>query len=458
MTLKIAVIGCTHAGTAAVKTIAEQHPQAKVTVYERNDNISFLSCGIALHVGGVVKNAEELFYSNPEQLAGMGIHTRMRHDVLEVNTKAKTLKARNLETGELVEDDFDKLVVTTGSWPIVPQMEGIELDNIQLCKNYGHAKEIIERATDAQHITVVGAGYIGIELVEAFRDQGKQVTLIDNMNSVMAKYLDREFTDLAETELLRKGVRLALGRTVTGFGGENGKVREVRTTKGNLTTDMVVLCIGFRPGTDLFKGQLEMLPGGALVVDEYMRTSHPDVLAAGDSCAVRYNPTGKDAYIPLATNAVRMGTLVGLNLLEPIVPYTGTQGTSAIKLFDWNIASTGMTEAAALAAGMNVKTITINEQNRPEFMPTYENVMVKLVFETNGRIVGAQVMSKADMTQAANTLSVCIHNRMTVKELAFVDFFFQPHYNKPWNVLNTAGLAAMAALEKARKATKPDVA
>ncbi|GGG83102.1 NADH dehydrogenase [Paenibacillus radicis (ex Gao et al. 2016)] len=453
MTLKIAVIGCTHAGTAAVKNIAAQYPQAQVTVYERNDNISFLSCGIALHVGGVVKDAGGLFYSNPEELAQLGVLTRMRHDVLAIDVKAKTLKARNLDTGELVEDNYDKLVMTTGSWPIIPQMEGIELGNIQLCKNYGHAREIIARANDAQHITVIGAGYIGIELVEAFRDQGKEVTLIDNMDSVMAKYLDREFTDLAGKELQERGVQLALGRTVKGFEGEDGKVNKVLTTNGSFDTDMVVLCIGFRPGTDLLKGQVDMLPGGAILVDDYMRTSNPDVMAAGDSCAVRYNPTGKAAYIPLATNAVRMGTLVGMNLLTPIVRYQGTQGTSAIKLFDWNIASTGMTEAAALAAGMNVKTITIQENNRPEFMPTYEDVLVKLVFENDGRIVGAQIMSRADMTQAANTLSVCIHNRMTVQELAFVDFFFQPHYNKPWNLLNTAGLAAMALLREQQAQT-----
>lgn len=455
MTFKVAVIGCTHAGTAAVKSIAAQYPDAEITVYERNDNISFLSCGIALHVGGVIGDAKGLFYSSPEELARLGVVTKMRHEVLEVDVQAKTLRARNLESGEEFGDTYDKLVVTTGSWPVVPRMEGIGLENIQLCKNYGHAREIIARAADAERITVIGAGYIGIELVEAFRDLGKDVTLIDNMDRVMAKYLDPEFTALADNELRERGVRLALGRTVEGFRGANGKVREVVTTGGTFETDMVVLCIGFRPGTDLLKGQVDMLPGGAILVDDYMRTSHPDVLAAGDSCAVRYNPTGEAAYIPLATNAVRMGTLAGLNLLKPAVRYQGTQGTSAIKLFDWNIASTGLTEAAAAAAGMKAETVLVHENNRPEFMPTYDDVMLKLIFEAEGgRLIGAQVISKADMTQAVNTLSVCIQNRMTVQELAFVDFFFQPHYNKPWNLLNTAGLAAMKRLNEAAVAAK----
>lgn len=440
--LNIAVIGCTHAGTAAIVNIAKLYPEAVITVFERNDNISFLSCGIALHVGGVVQRAEELFYSSPTQLAELGVTTLMRHDVLSVDTDAKLLRARNLETGEEFQHHFDKLVVTTGSWPIIPKMDGIHLDNVMLCKNYNHAQAIIEKAKDARRIAVVGAGYIGIELVEAFEMLGKEVTLIDNMDRVLYKYLDKEFTDVTEQDLQAKGVELALGQTVQSFAGnEKGKVTTVMTNKGQYEADMVVLCIGFRPNTELLKGQVDMLPNGAIMVDEYMRTSKADVFAAGDSCAVHYNPTGEHAYIPLATNAVRMGTLVARNLLQPTVKYLGTQATSGIKIYDYNIASTGLTETAALAAGMNVKNVTIEDNYRPEFMPTYEKVTLKVVYKADtGVIVGAQIMSKADLTQSINTMSVCIQNKMTMDQLAFVDFFFQPHYNKPWNLLNQAGL------------------
>lgn len=445
MTTKIAVIGCTHAGTAAITNMAKLYPDAQITVFERNDNISFLSCGIALHVSGIVKDAKGLFYSSPEQLAELGVTTLMRHEVLAVDTDAKTLKARNLETGEEKEHAFDKLVVTTGSWPIIPQMEGIGLENVVLCKNYHHAQTIIEKAKQARRIAVIGAGYIGIELVEAFEMLGKEVTLIDNMDRILYKYLDEEMTDVTEHAFKEKGVELALGQTVTSFeGDENGRVTTVKTTKGTYEADLVVLCIGFRPNTDLLKGQVDMLPNGAIIVDEYMRTSKPDVFAAGDSCAVHYNPTGEHAYIPLATNAVRMGTLVARNLMGPAVKYLGTQGTSGIKIYDYNIASTGMTETAALAAGMNVKKVTIQDNYRPEFMPTHEPVTLKVVYDAaDGRIVGAQVMSTIDLTQSINTLSVCIQNGMTMEELSFVDFFFQPHYNKPWNLLNQAGLQAM---------------
>ena len=444
--MKIVVIGCTHAGTAAVTQMAKLYPEAQITVYERNNNVSFLSCGIALHVGGVVQDAGQLFYSSPEKLTELGVRMKMRHDVLAVDTAKHTVRVRDLETGEEREDAYDKLVLTTGSWPIIPRMEGIELENVLLCKNYAHAQTIIRKAENAKRIAVVGAGYIGIELVEAFEHLGKEVTLVDATPRVLFKYLDREYTDLVEEEMRARGIRLALGQGVTAFKGEDGRVTRVATTEGEYEADLVILCIGFRPNTDLLKDQVEMLPNGAVIVDEYMRASCPDVYAAGDSCAIRYNPTGRHAYIPLATNAVRMGTLVARNLLKPTIKYMGTQGTSGIKLFDFNIASTGLTEQAALDAGLNVKSITINEPYRPEFMPTYEKALLKVVYEEDGgRIVGAQVLSKADLTQSINTLSVCIQNRMTMDELGFVDFFFQPHYNKPWNLLNQAGLQAYHA-------------
>ncbi|CAH0346309.1 FAD-dependent oxidoreductase [Bacillus sp. CECT 9360] len=442
--MKVAVIGCTHAGTAAVTNIASLYPKAEITVYEKNDTVSFLSCGIALYVGGVVDDAQKLFYSSPEQLENLGAKMNLKHEVLSVDTEKKTLRARNLVTNEEVFDTFDKLVMTTGSWPIIPNLEGRELENVVMCKNYAHANAIIEKAKDAQNVVVVGAGYIGIELVEAFEMNEKNVTLIDTTERVLNKYLDSEYTEVIEKDLQERGVRLALGQTVTRFEGSNGKVTKVLTTEGEYEADLVIMCIGFRPNTDLLKGQVEMLSNGAIIVDEYMRTTKPDVFAAGDSCAIHYNPTGKHAYIPLATNAVRMGTLVAKNLVKPSPRYMGTQGTSGIKIYDNNIATTGLTEASAESMGMNVKSVTITDNYRPEFMPDFEQVTLKVVYEEEtDRILGAQIMSKADLTQSINTLSVCIQNKMTIEQLGFVDFFFQPHYNKPWNFLNQAGLQAL---------------
>jgi len=441
--MKIVVIGCTHAGTAAILNSSKLYPDAKITVYERNDNISFLSCGIALYVGGIVKDPQGLFYSSPEKLAQLGVTTKMSHDVKDIDFDNKKIRVVDLKTKEEFEDTFDKLIITTGSWPIIPNIEGIDLDNILLSKNFYHSNTIIEKSKSAKNIVVVGAGYIGVELVEAFEMNGKNVTLIDSLDRMLSKYLDKEYTDITEKELTDHGIKLALGETVNKFVGEDGKISKVITNKGEYEADLVILCIGFRPNTDLFKGKLDTLPNGAIIVDEYMKTSKDDVYAAGDCCSVIYNPTGKHEYIPLATNAVRMGTLVARNLVNKTTKYMGTQATSGIKIYDYNIAATGITETSAKNFGIDVLSVTIEDNYRPEFMPTFDSAKLKIVYDKNSRVIlGGQILSKADLTQVMNTLSVCIQNKMTIDELAFVDFFFQPHYNKPWNLLNIAGLSA----------------
>jgi NADPH-dependent 2,4-dienoyl-CoA reductase/sulfur reductase-like enzyme len=445
--MKVAVIGCTHAGTAAVKTILKENPNAEVTVFERNDNISFLSCGIALYVGGVVKDEKGLFYSSPAELSKMGADIRIRHNVKQIDTEAKKVIAEDLTTGKEVIVSYDKLVNTTGSWPIIPKIPGIESKNILLCKNFEQANEIIRQTKDANKIVIVGGGYIGIELVEAFHESGKQVTLIDGLDRILNKYLDKEFTDVLEDDLRKNGITLALGQTVKSFtANSNHEVASVVTSEGEYEADMVILCVGFQPNNELLKGKVNMLPNGAIVVDEYMRTSNPDIFAAGDSCAVHYNPNGQSAYIPLATNAVRMGMLIGKNIVEPKVKYRGTQGTSGLRLFNYNIGSTGVTTCSASQMGLKVRSVILKDNYRPEFMPTNEELLMQLVYEEGtNRIVGGQVMSKYDITQSANTLSLAIQNKMTVEDLAYVDFFFQPHFDRPWNYLN---LLAQAALEQ----------
>jgi len=443
--MKVIVIGCTHAGTAAVKTLAKLNNNIDITVYEKNNNVSFLSCGIALYVGGIAKDVNKLFYSSPDELTSLGAKMFMEHEVLEINPEKKHVIVKDLKTGTEKVDNYDKLVMTTGSWPIVPPIEGINLDNILLSKNFNQANEIIAKAKDVKHITVIGAGYIGVELVEAFALNGKQVTLIDGENRILNKYLDKEFTDLVETEFKARNIELALQQTVVKFAGnEQGQVTKVVTTKGEYSTDLVILCVGFRPNTALLKGKVDLLPNGAIKINEYMQSSDPDIYAAGDSCAVNYNPTGEKVYIPLATNAVRMGTLVGYNLAGQKLKYIGTQGTSGLHIFGYNMASTGLTEVSANAAGIAYEKVEIAENNRPEFMPSYDQVLLKVLYDKNTRrILGAQIISKADLTQMINTLSVCIQTKMSIDELGFMDFFFQPHFNKPWNTLNQAGLIAL---------------
>jgi NADPH-dependent 2,4-dienoyl-CoA reductase/sulfur reductase-like enzyme len=442
--MKVAVIGCTHAGTAAINNILNLYPEAQIDVFEKNDNVSFLSCGIALYVGGVVNDPNGLFYASVEQFEKQGVRMHMNHEVTSCDISNKQLHARDIGTDETKSYDYDKLIITSGSWPVTPPIPGSDLENVLLCKNFAHANEIIKRSESVENVVVVGAGYIGVELVEAFEQNGKNVTLIDSEERILNRYLDDTFTGPVEKSFAKRGIELALGQTVSKFEGTN-TVNKVITDKGEYEADLVVMCIGFKPNTALFKGQIDMLGNGAIIVDEYMQTSVNDVYAAGDCCAVNYNATNQQAYIPLATNAVRMGTLVAHNLVKPVLAHPGTQGTSGLKIYNHNIASTGLTESAATLAGLSVDSAYIKDYYRPEFMPENALIQLKLVYEIDThRVVGAQVISDADFTQAINTVSVAIANDMTIEQLALTDFFFQPHYNKPVNYLNQVALEAMA--------------
>ncbi|QTA37441.1 FAD-dependent oxidoreductase [Thermosipho ferrireducens] len=441
--MKIIVIGCTHAGTAFITTAKKLYPDIEITVYERNDNISFLSCGIALHVGGVIKDPQKLFYSSPEKLKEMKVATKMLHNVKKIDFENKKVIVENLKSGEIFEDNYDKLIITTGSWPIIPDIPGINLPGVKLSKNFNHAQDIINSSKNARNIVVIGAGYIGVELAEAFQLNGKNVTLIDIEKRILSKYLDKEFTDVLEKRMKEAGINFALGERVIEIIG-NGKVEKLRTDKNEYKADLVILCVGFKPNTELFRENLKMLPNGAIITDDYLQTNIKDVYAAGDCCAVKFTPTNSYEYIPLATNAVRMGTIIAYNLFDEKVKYQGTQGTSGVKIYEYNVASTGLSETLANSKNIDVESVVIKENNKPEFMPDYREVIVKLVYRKDNKvIVGAQIISRANITEAINTMSLAIKTKMKIEDLAFADFFFQPHFNKPWNFLNTVALQAL---------------
>lgn len=269
--MKVIVIGCTHAGTAAVNQILASNPDTEVTIYERNDNVSFLSCGIALYLGGQVADPQGLFYSSPEQLAKLGATVHMQHDVTDVNTDKHEITVTDLKTGESKTDHYDKLVVTTGSWPVIPPIDGIDSPNVYLCKNWTHAQNLWEAAKPAKRVIVIGGGYIGTELVEAYQKQGKEVTLIDGLPRILNKYLDKEFTDRVEQDFVDHGIKMALNQMVQGF-SDDGKEVTVKTDKGSYTADMAILCVGFRPNTGLLKGKVDMNANGSIKTNDYMQT------------------------------------------------------------------------------------------------------------------------------------------------------------------------------------------
>ncbi len=443
--MKVIVIGNNHAGTAAVTHLRQNHPDVEVVSYDSNDNISFLACGIALWVGGTIKKPDGLFYSNPEKIKEMGATVNMKHEVVNIDFGTKTLCIKNLETDSEFNDSYDKLILAMGSWPIIPPIPGIEMKGIHISKLYQHAQSIIEnvKRPEVKKVTVVGAGYIGVELIEAFHKHGKEVTLIEAENRILCKYFDSEMTVSPEDELRKQGINVQTSEKVVKFEGIDGEVSKVITNKGEYDTDMVIFSVGFRPNTKMIGDELKMLPNGAIIVNDFMQTSNPDVFACGDCAAVHSNATHNNEYIALATNAVRMGILCALNIKENKVASPGVQGSNAIQIFDYKMASTGLSEVAAIERGMKVSSNYIEDASRAEFMPTYDQVKIKVVYETESRrLVGAQIMSKGDYTLAIHTFSLAIQKQMSVDEFALTDFFFLPHFNKPVSYMTSVALTA----------------
>ncbi|GEO58526.1 FAD-dependent oxidoreductase [Companilactobacillus bobalius] len=444
--MKVSIVGCTHAGTFSAMNILKEHPDWEVSVFERNDNLSFLSCGIALWVSDRVSDPNKMFYASPEALTDMGAHMYMQHDVTDIDFDNKKLSVKSLANGDTFSQPYDKLVITTGSAPIIPPIPGINSDRVMLCKNWTNANELKENAKDIKSAIVIGAGYIGAELAEGYATLGKETTLIDALPDVLAKNLDPNMSAVAEKDYIDNGVTLGLSEKVESFEETDHSVI-VKTDKNTYEADIAVMCVGFRPNTKMFADKFETLPNGALVVDKYMHTSIPDVYSAGDAASVHYNPTGDNQYIPLATNSVRQGILVGKNIEKDTAEYMGTQASSAVELFGRTYAASGLTKVHADALGKNVAEVSLEDNYRPEFMLSTTPVLMNLVWDPETRVVlGGALTSKYDVSQSANLLSLAIQKKVTIDELSMVDFLFQPNFDKPVNYVSAL---AGAAVEKA---------
>lgn len=447
--MRIAIIGCTHAGTMAAKQILTEAPGTEVAIYERNDNISFLSCGISLYLDGTVKQLEDMFYSSPSELRGLGATINMRHNVLAVDAVKNQLRVMDLETSEIREETYDKLIMATGSRAVAPPISGAMSERVLLCKNYAQAQEIYARAQDNHRIAIVGAGYVGVEMAESYSWTGHDVELIQSSDQVLGHYLDHRMSDEVVKVLQDQGVKVTLGQPVTSF-TETADGVTIHTAGGDTVADLVLVTTGFQPVTELLADQIERTKNGAIVVNEYCQTSNPDIYAAGDCAVSFFNPTGKNVYAPLATNAIRQGVIAGTNVLGNSMPYMGTQATTAMRLFDYTLASTGLTLEYAQKHGINAHQVVYQGFWRPEYMPTTDAITITLVYNADTRaILGAQLISKHEVAQSANTISLAIQNGNTIDDLAMVDMLFQPHYDYPFNYLNQAAQLAVATEQRA---------
>ncbi|UUD35370.1 FAD-dependent oxidoreductase [Mycoplasmopsis caviae] len=454
--MKIIVIGANHAGTSFLRTLKTINPDADITAYDRNTNTSFLGCGIAIWVGGKVKEPKGLFYSSPEILkAEYGIKLKTSHEVIAIDRTKREITVQDVQSGKSFIDTYDKLVFAGGTWPIEPKIPGIQYENIMLSKLYQHAQALVEKANDkkVKNVVVVGAGYIGVELVEAFHKKGKKVTLIDLANRVVPNYLDAEFTDKMQVNMQKEGIKLALAEKVIEFKSKDGKyVSEVITDKGRYEADLVIMSIGFKPRTDILS-DVEKLPNGAIKVNEYQQSiSDQNIYVLGDSAALKHCVTDTYEHVALATNAVKTGIVAALNLAGLKVAFPGVVGTNAINVFDCHYAATGFTEETAKAHGFDAASEYFEDNDRCEFAGKSEKVACKITYDKKTlKLLGVQIGSwgKNNHTEVIYMFALALQRKLTLPECALTDVFFLPHFNKPFNFFLMPMLKALGLKYKA---------
>ena len=442
---KIVVVGANHAGTAAIRTILSNYPEHELVVYDKNNNISFLGCGMALWIGKQISKPDGLFYADKAQLEAMGAKVHMEADVHDIDFDAKKVYVK-LKDGTEVEDSYDKIILATGSLPIVPNIPGKDLENVQQVKLFQNAAEVIEKLENPEikDIVVVGAGYIGVELAEAFERLGKTVTMVDIADTCLPAYYDEPFTSLMKENLASHNINLEFGQAVQEIKGTDGKVSSIVTDKKEIKADMVILSIGFRPNNALGKDKLELFRNGSYLVNKKQETSMKDVYAIGDCATVFDNTIDNTNYIALATNAVRSGIVGAHNAAGTSIESIGVQGSNGICIYDLKMVSTGITVAKAEKLGLEVEYTDFEDTQKPAFIETTNpDVKIRIVYDKKTRVVlGAQMASEYDMSMGIHMFSLAIQEKVTIDRLALLDIFFLPHFNQPYNYITMAALGA----------------
>ncbi len=400
-----------------------------------------------MYLEGVVKDVDSIRYMTPEEMEQRGVRVFTNTEITKVVPDKHEVEVLDHLTGKTRTESYDKLILSPGANPFILPVPGKELANIETMRGRQDTIDLKKHSVDPEikNVVVVGGGYIGIEAAEAFAVAGKKVTVVDVITRPLGVYLDQAFTDILEKEMTDHGIQLAMEERVEKFIGE-GKVEKVVTDKGEYAADLVVMSAGVRPNTAWLKDAVELYPNGLIKTDKFMRTSAEDVFAVGDATQIQYNPGNTEVNISLATNARRQGRYAVKNLEEAKAPFPGVQGSSALRVFDYKFASTGLNDQMADRLKIKTKSVLLDQATLMDFIPENmkERMLFKLVYDPESHVIlGAQVMSKKDLTANINAISIAIQTKFTIEQLAYADFFFQPEFDTPWNLLNMAGLKAL---------------
>ncbi len=442
--MKTIIIGGTAAGTSAAVKVQKMAEAPEVVIYEKGELVSFGACGLPYFVGDFFTDQNKMIARSKEAFEKQGITIQLHHEVTAVDTVAKKVTVKNLETGEEFSDSYDKLMVASGSRVIMPPVDRVDFDNLFTLKTMADGIKVKAALEDpaVKNVTVVGGGFIGIEFTEALLHQGKSVRIIQLDDRLMKDSFDEEFTELLENKMAKAAVDVRVGEAVTGFEGKT-HIEAVVTNKGRYETDLVLVAIGVRPANDFLGAEFAKLKNGALIVDEQGRTNVSDVWAAGDNATVKHQVTGEDKYFPLATGANKLGRIAGESIAGGEVNYPGTLGTSGVKFTDLELARTGLTEADAKNLELNYKAIVIDDKNQTDYYPGQKDIRVKLVYEKETRrLLGGQIGGEKGAALRIDVLAAAIAAKMTTADLGMLDLMYAPPFARTWDVLNIAGNVA----------------
>lgn len=443
--MRIIIIGGIAAGMSAAAKLRRLDKDAEIKVYEKSPIVSFGACGLPYYVGGFFEDEKQMIARSPEKFKETGIDISVEHEVVFIDINNKKLKVKNLKTDEIFEDKYDKLMISTGASAIIPPIKNFNIENVHTLKSMEDGKILKQKmkCENIKNVAIIGAGFIGLEAVEAAREYGKNISVFQLEDRILKEVFDKEVTDLLENELKEKGVNLYLNSKVIEFKGD-GKITKVVTENEEVDADLVILATGVKPNTQFLKDTgIKMLENGAIVVDKEGKTSINDIYSAGDCATVTHLLKPEPTYIPLATVANKFGRVVGENLGGKNMEYEGSLGSACIKVLDIEAGRTGLTESEASKLGIYYKTVFVSDKNQTDYYPGQENISIKLIYNAeNKQILGAQVVGKKDAVQRTNALAVAIYAKLTTEQLGMMDFCYSPPFARTWDVLNRAGNVA----------------
>ena len=441
--MKVVIVGGVAGGATAAARIRRLDEQAEIVVFERSAYISYANCGLPYYIGGVIEDAGELTLQTPESFfTRFRVQIKVLHEVTAIHPDRKTVSVTNLQTGERFEESYDKLLLSPGAKPTQPRFPGADSDRLFTLRTVEDTLRI--RAYIDEHhprsAVLAGGGFIGLELAENLRELGMDVTIVQKPMHLMTPF-DADMAALIHGEMRRHGVKLALGHTVEGFAQRDGGMDVLLQDAAPLHADMVILAIGVTPDTALAKeAGLELGVRGSIVVNDRMETSVPDIYAVGDAVQVRHFVTGQDALIALAGPANKQGRIAADNICGGDSRYTGSQGSSVLKVFDMTAALTGLNETQAAAAGFDADSVILSPMSHAGYYPGGRVMTMKVVFEkATYRLLGAQIVGYEGVDKRIDVLATAIRAGMKATELKDLELAYAPPYSSAKDPVNMAG-------------------